>query len=471
MQTLPEIVKFTKSDKVRSGIKSKYGNDAFDENTFGIEIEFKFQPEKKISQTHIFDRVPNGSWAGIVASLAPRAKDIFTTVFSEWSTKNAKYISPLKKQEILPLFIKKNKEEVMRIISSVDMLEFLYVHNPREYDIITAGLSRGIGSAEEFLKSRGQTVGETASKSDWNVGMDGENIEIRSRHLTPSDFGIVKDLLSNYVRGHITHGETSAHIHVGLPSKFCPFAMFALSSLVDEEHLKKDISQNRHLSLHRFAALRKSFETVINHSFINRLNNEKKDAVNIPLWNFYHIVRGISSKHTGTNLLHVGDEVHQHNTIEFRYFSSDFKTDSDISKFIKWIEYFILLPKVAQHRNRIKFGNLYYIKNEDDTVTVSLKSNPRSHVDFTPRAIKKTDSEVVEKVKKLLPHADKLRLDQKHKLTGICVRILSETGEIDKLDDSMHNDIVRLVSTNPHELKHMDNETLNSILKRLSKYI
>lgn len=178
----------------------------------------------------------------------------------------------------------------------------------------------------------------------WTVGEDGPNIEIRSPILKKENMDQV-DLVSAFVDHQITDSGTGLHIHIGVPKDFDAFDLLAMTTLVDEGQVEKDLKASKVRRDLGFARLRdevsKNLINVISRSkyggqFIKTpfviSNNELLTLINL------------ADRYAGTNIKAFA----KYKTVEFRYFGAH-----NTNVLPKWINYFLQLPPIAQKRNRI----------------------------------------------------------------------------------------------------------------------
>lgn len=188
--------------------------------------------------------------------------------------------------------------------------------------------------------------GGDASEHEWGVGEDGDNIEVRTRHMEVADLPMLEKFISFVQRNYKTSANTSAHVHIGLPAEFDQFDLLAIATLVDETAVIKDISPSRKLALKQWG----DFRTAISRNIIKVLKS--KDLLHRRIhWNnnaAESLVFDTAKKYQGTNIR----AMITHGTVEFRYFASEME---DVGKFIKWIRYFLLLPLIAKKRDKLKF--------------------------------------------------------------------------------------------------------------------
>jgi hypothetical protein len=220
-----------------------------------------------------------------------------------------------------------------------------------------------IDNARRFIEEK---LNDTApsynsTKDHWGVGMDAENIEIRSKHLTESELPKVERLLKDFLSHKKTSRDTSAHVHVGLPAKFDAFDIMAMSDLVDEKEIRDAIGPDRNynawaklnydLAGDILEAIGEHFKKSLELPPNRRVSEIIETGWLVKLDTLEKILKDNMKKYRGTNLAAFWD----HRTIEFRYWSSEAAV-SHPNTFINWIRYFLLLPKVALKRNKIVVG-------------------------------------------------------------------------------------------------------------------
>jgi hypothetical protein len=189
---------------------------------------------------------------------------------------------------------------------------------------------------------------ETSTETEWNVGYDGNNIEIRSKHLNQNEFNLV-DSICKFVADQSTSGKMSAHVHVGLPSDFDAYDLLAMTTLVDEDAIKMVAGKDRSFS--KFSKLRDSLHDAI-FSSIKLKSEFSYNVTYMSNEQLKNLLKFLDRNH-GTNV----SSILFHNTVEFRYLSSNIASDSNT--FIEWIKYFLLLPKIAKSRNTILIQGVY----------------------------------------------------------------------------------------------------------------
>lgn len=168
---------------------------------------------------------------------------------------------------------------------------------------------------------------------------------------TGQDFDIINKV-GNWISNQPTHGKTGMHIHIGVPRDFDVFDLLAMSTLVDEKAIKTEVSVDRDFS--SYAKFRRS---LVNNIFsrIYDYMRRTKDVEKLPKTfvltdaQVKELMAHFDRNH-GTNI----QAFSEHRTIEFRYLGSDIA-----HKVLKWINYFLLLPRVAKSRNQIRLNSIY----------------------------------------------------------------------------------------------------------------
>jgi hypothetical protein len=211
----------------------------------------------------------------------------------------------------------------------------------------------GIDSAYNLLDSLGEDVrkDDKPDKDTWAVGEDGPNVEIRSRHMrqTGNDFNIISKV-GNWVSDQATHGKTGMHVHIGVPSDFDMFDVLAMSTLVDEKAIKSAVAMDR--DFNSFAKLRRSLSNAIYnriHEYMRRQSENVPKSFTLTNAQMKEVLAHFDRNH-GTNIA----AFNEHKTIEFRYLGSDMA-----DQVLKWISYFLLLPRIAKSRNQVKLDTIY----------------------------------------------------------------------------------------------------------------
>lgn len=372
-----EDVKFGSGDEVRKGLEKKYGDGELKEYTFGIELEYKPESDGLLDKDRIRMELINmrevydeyGIWLKRMRlGINKGIKSV-----EDW---NGDYgpidVGMFSKLDIEPSRSDVNGHRewmVRRKLVELDYNKFLKV-GYNEYmddyvdDLIESGdwvkwvedesvffgmdMDGEVNSAVSYIQNKMSErvkFGDSDMNS-WGVGPDGMNVEIRSKHLRQDDFNLVR-MVCDYVKGKGVSGDTSAHVHIGLPEDFDAFDLLAITTLVDERAIRSDVGSDRQLE--RWANLRKGLHNIIVDKLIRTDINQKSEGVVFVLSNeqLYKLLINID-RNFGTNVTSMS----KNGTIEFRYFGSDVVV-RNVNLFIDWIRYYLLLPKVAKSRNRV----------------------------------------------------------------------------------------------------------------------
>ena len=401
-EVLLEAVPFEKSTDIEYGLKAKY--DELEDYTFGVEFEFEpVVEEQDLSVDQIIEklsdmlgssyRYDNGltdaynlwledkrkdaakSWSrryGTIDNIdrydeeyGPMSLDTFDSnipepVESDYATEEEYNEAYEKYDEVRNEVDSEYTRWERRHLN--DYIDEYLRHLARsgewtdfipDSEMTVIDMQGGINSAYNFLERLGEDVkkDDKADKNTWAVGEDGPNVEIRSRHMrqTGNDFDIISKV-GDWVSDQRTHGKTGMHVHIGVPSDFDMFDVLAMSTLVDENAIKSEVAMDR--DFNSFAKLRRS----LSNSIYNRIHEYmRRQSENVPksfiLTNaqMKEILAGFDRNH-GTNIAAFSE----HKTIEFRYLGSDMAY-----KVLRWISYFLLLPRIAKSRNQIKLDTIY----------------------------------------------------------------------------------------------------------------
>lgn len=425
---LKEYVAFDKLASVEAGLVRKHGQEAFGPGTFGFEIEFvpkgggvsdsdfadhilgNVDPDYLLSAVHRRDLSFENAFSDWVVdqrkrinrgrynwddSYGPPDEDEWTDMnpepdesgdeYYEWKSRKDDAMSEYSnwerrdKESHKREFVESIGSEIWDYITPDDVMDVIRRYNVREYNALdeykNGSPQEDIESAEYFLTARlNQAVGPSPTKTTWNVGMDGENIEIRSRHMKRNETNYVTDIFE-WLRdnGYATHGGTSAHVHIGLPANFNAFDMLAMTTLVDERAIKIDVGPNRELS--QWAALRDKFGQAISKKIDEMLKEKNHTIFKFKESTLENALKATATKFSGTNI----SSVFEHGTVEFRYFGSDIKNPDTL---IAWINYFMLLPKVAKSRNKVAIGNIVFQRGDSggDVIVARIGSSKNYNI-------------------------------------------------------------------------------------------
>ena len=396
-QTLDEAVPFDKSADIQRALKSKYGVE-MQEYTFGVEFEFSPIVEE-LSRHHIEDLVRRMAEHGELPEaytdwLADNRKNAVNNWISRGNNDISRYDDSYGPMDLDTFDDNINEPDSKDFSDDEEFEQALAEYKEKRDDVFSehrrwenrdmngyidefvSDLARSgewrnhvpedeqnivdmdgkIQDALDFIRSLGEHVEaeDVADSTTWAVGEDGLNVEIRSRHMNQSESDFKKiSQVGDWVSNQRTSGKTGMHIHVGLPSNFDVFDLLAMTTLVDEDAIKGVISSDRDLG--QYAKLRRSISNMIVNKIRDYMKMRPDARESVPasfvLTNeqMMSILQGFDRNH-GTNIVAFSE----HKTIEFRYLGSDLA-----DKAVKWIEYFLLLPRIAKSRNKITLNNIY----------------------------------------------------------------------------------------------------------------
>lgn len=380
---LLEFIPYSSVEKIRQGLVKKHGSEELDAYTFGIELEFipeqsnEFDEDKLTlllkrnadfqswADTHIEEERENLNrrWRGDVDdwnesfgpvdpdtweshNAEPREEDFEDR--EEFSLKHDHWRSTLKD-------VKWNFRQFNASDFYDDVINDMIRNGGNWQDFVDPGevsqsdVHGGCNDAVNYIKRvMGENVihGSDATPDTWAVGPDGDNVEIRSKHLKQTEFDLVTKIC-NFVSERDTSGGTSAHVHIGLPKDFDAFDLLSMTTLVDEPSIEDTVGPNRELFV--FAKLRKSLHRVL----ITRIVQEPKNQTTGDVPSEFIVKNDVLKhmmitidRHHGTNISAIDK-----GTTEFRYLSSDLSGNS--SRLIGWIRYFLILPKIAKSKNKV----------------------------------------------------------------------------------------------------------------------
>lgn len=400
-EVLLEAVPFDKATDIEYGLKAKY--DELGDYTFGVEFEFEpVVEEQNLSTDQIIEKLSdlmgssysydNGltdaynSWVeeqrneaarrwnryGTIDNIdrydeeyGPMSVDTFDSsvpepVETDYATEE-EYNEAYKKYDEVRNEVdseytrweRRNQgdyvDEYLRLLArSGDWTDFV-----SDSEMNVTDMEGGIDSAYNLLDSLGEDVrkDDKPDKDTWAVGEDGPNVEIRSRHMrqTGNDFNIISKV-GNWVSDQATHGKTGMHVHIGVPSDFDMFDVLAMSTLVDEKAIKSAVAMDR--DFNSFAKLRRSLSNAIYnriHEYMRRQSENVPKSFTLTNAQMKEVLAHFDRNH-GTNIAAFSE----HKTIEFRYLGSDMA-----DQVLKWISYFLLLPRIAKSRNQVKLDTIY----------------------------------------------------------------------------------------------------------------
>ena len=380
-------VPFSAGADVQQGLRAKYGEAELDAYTFGIELEFT--PEEGDYNTYDWDQVHidmsqdddvleeyrehvksernrlNKNWNGNIEdwddSYGPVDGDTFNkynpdpdrdaydneddynAAYDAWRDKLDKVEKEYKYWKDYDLY-----DNLSDFITTLDPFDYVDMDS---YETKRFDMGQIVDNAIDYISDEMHQLvnkGSNSNKTHWAVGPDADVVEIRSKHLNQNEFDLVKQIC-DYVTQHNTSGRTSAHVHIGLPKDFDAFDLLALTTLVDEKAIKATVGPDR--ALDAYASLRDSLHKSIYNVLMLKQGEKINKSFYISNKNVYSALENIDRNH-GTNVT----ALMKHGTIEFRYLDSRITSNPDL--FINWIKYFLILPKIAQSRNKITLAGL-----------------------------------------------------------------------------------------------------------------
>jgi hypothetical protein len=379
---LKEEIPFDKSQQVKAGLEKKYGTGELSAYTFGIELEFEptgesvdedkirmeLQNNSKVHDNYadwLMDRRTRSSNRRMRSvddwddSYGPIDVETFDSLESEPQQSDYEDVEVYekahdywkdKRREVeveYNRFERQNFDDyfddyIQELINGGDWEDYVDIEN-----VVERNEEGEIADTISYISNE---IGEKVQYGDstvdtWGVGPDGSNVEIRSKHLNQNEFNLVKEI-SYYVKGKKVGGGTSAHVHIGLPTDFDAFDLLAITTLVDEKSIKQTVGPQRQLA--SWAKLRTDLNNKIVDALIKTPQNQSTNEKSFILTN-EQLFKLLSSlgRYWGTNVAAMS----KGGTIEFRYLSSEVTKSPDT--FIKWIQYYLLLPKVAKSRNSV----------------------------------------------------------------------------------------------------------------------
>jgi hypothetical protein len=419
-------VPFASADIIQKGLRGKYGTEELEAYTFGIELEYVPGDQdddveydwNEISQALYQDPDVLSDYEEHIEHERNRIERRWNGNVDDWDDAYGPVdVDTFKKNNSEPernnyddedAFInahdewKDNVRDVERrydrwrsndyydnlgdFISDLDATDYLDLD---DY-MISSSNSEGINDAINYISNKmNQDVvsGDGCGENRWAVGTDGDFIEIRSKHLKQTEFDLVRQIC-DYVSDNFTSGKSSAHVHIGLPKDFDSFDLLAITTLVDESAIKDAVGPSR--ALDDFAKLRKSLHNKIIYSIYGK--SKEGDKIDKSFFMTNDTLRQsllFIDRNHGTNVASMS----VNGTIEFRYFGSTIT--NRFETFIKWIKYFLLLPKIAKSRNKIVLKKDYVEKEfNQNLIAVRESGGVRFYVDRKGPTLNKPAPEI-----------------------------------------------------------------------------
>lgn len=250
---------------------------------------------------------------------------------------------------------------------------------------------------ERIIQKHGEHVGgENSTESSWGVGVDHQNVELRSRYLTTQDFPLILSIINDINKNNdlVTDSGCSAHVHIGLQQfdEMNAFDALATLFLIDEDEAYEVAGPWRETRFARSKdeVMREILNSLLRSGIIHRNGNQSELESIVTDSKFKSIldfsVDGLGSlgKFGGTNL----KSLITHETIEFRYLSSEVLLRP--KDFLSMIQYYLMLPFLARRKMQIKFWNsnfgyIYFTRETGNRIKISYKaaSYPFGGIDST----------------------------------------------------------------------------------------
>ena len=409
-ELLDEAVPIDLSTDIAHGLKAKYGRYELEEYTFGVEFEYlpiikeldpRFAADREVIETKLNSLLGSRNDAGLSDGYDEWLSNNRQSAAESWS-RRAHSIGDLSKYDDdygpidLDTFdsvfpepersdfdsdesFQESYEEWEDARSNVDsefsrwqrrdyndyVDEFIkdlmhndgwrsYISEDEQYEM---NPEVSIYEVINFLTTElGQDVeeGDKADKNTWAVGEDGNNVEIRSRIMrqTAEDYEVIREV-ADWIYEQKTGGDTGLHVHIGVPHDFDAFDLLAMTTLVDEEAVQNEVGSDRNLG--SYAKLRRSLSNSLLNFITPAISPDENETeikpVHFTLNNqqVLDLIRNIDRNH-GTNI----KAFFEHKTVEFRYLGSE-----NANRLLKWLDYFLLLPRVAKSRNKILLKSIY----------------------------------------------------------------------------------------------------------------
>jgi hypothetical protein len=328
------------------GRSINYSDDEL--NDIRKELKFKLQDELTERMNHRWGSTP--SWNG-VNSLLNKFDEFSEDKFppyneiEDWEEENPE---PEEDEKEERLNWKKERREIEKQIDDFDYEklkdEFIdEIIEDEEWgrfdvypDVYLPDFESKAEEYQEFLEDLGwkANIEENLGTSAWYIHKDGDTVfELTSPILTTKDIPALKQLFDK-VSNERTDGSTSCHIHIGLPPDTDGFDLLAMSTLVDEKEIKRQLP-NR--AFDEWAKFNSDMQRQLGR-YLEDGTYSKED--------FLSTIKQLGLR-SGTNI----NSFWEHRTIEFRYLSSEaLKNPNSV---LEWINYFLILPFLARGRKQI----------------------------------------------------------------------------------------------------------------------
>ena len=457
---LNETLKFSDAPKVQGKLID------YKPGTFGIEIEFV--PIKKVNEHKV-----TIAWNQFLIINEEDLIDNFK------KSKKRKVESP---EEWLNSHPKPNKEDFEdyqdyldtlhawkqdKIDNFNDFMEAFWEwrndlnwedHLDKEDFLYKTNVKADIELAGKILEDLGEEwVEDNSTPTEWGVGEDYENIEIRSKYLTVQDIPKLEKILYKLKKSVKTTGGTSAHVHVGL-QQFEDFNMvdlLATVKLIDENKMYQLAGPKRESKW--ALSKQKVADFLFDKIKEKKLLNDTKEEI-ISNETLKEIIKSIETKYLGTNI----KSFTKIGTVEFRYLSS--LVLNQIDEFIETIQYFLMIPYIARRQDSVKLLTssnqpIYFTRMPNNQVKISTISTRKS-------------GESIESTRKIIPPT---KFQQRKEELKAQNKITSGKGYTFELEDAVNDNniiaIENIINKNPKDTSYIVNYAFQHAIDSLNMYI
>lgn len=457
---LNETLKFSDAPKVQGKLID------YKPGTFGIEIEFV--PTKEVDEAKALR-----AWNEYLENNDETLRDNFK------ESKKRKVESP---EEWLNSHPKPKKEDFEDYQDYLDTLntwrqdkidnfsDFQYAfwewrndlnwedHLDKEDFLYKTNVKADIALAGKILEDLGEEwVEDNSTPTEWGVGEDYENIEIRSKYLTVQDIPKLEKILYKLKKSVKTTGGTSAHVHVGL-QQFEDFNMvdlLATVKLIDENKMYQLAGPTRESKW--ALSKQKVADFLFDKIKEKKLLNDTKEEI-ISNETLKEIIKSIETKYLGTNI----KSFTKIGTVEFRYLSS--LVLKQIDEFIETIQYFLMIPYIARRQDSVKLLTssnqpIYFTRMPNNQVKISTISTRKS-------------GDSIESTRKIIPPT---KFQQRKEELKAQNKITSGKGYTFELEDAVNDNniiaIENIINKNPKDISYIVNYAFQHAIDSLNMYI
>ncbi len=383
-QKIDEVLEFGKASKVRHRLLKQPGKKRYRPNTFGVELEFRAWDGEVDKEWLKWKLGENEQVDAEVDESAPPDPD-------DWVDENPEpdldqYLDGIQEDDRERVEEKYEEDLAAWKRSYVDVRaaardwndgdkegakerliqQIIRDENWEDYNV---NYENGQESVDDkvynyisMLKKLGENAiaDDDATETTWACSPDETGVaEIRSRHLSTADFPLLLQLLKE-LQYEETDANTSAHVHVGLdPDETDAFDLLAMTTLVDENEVLNQIDGHRDLGC--YANLRDTLYTKVKILFPPGTYDNQNALGRV----------SSLAKYMGTNV----SAFFTHGTVEFRYLSS--QVIDDPKKFCEWIQYYLMIPRLARSKKQIICNNLVFTRLPGGKIQVTEGNRPK----------------------------------------------------------------------------------------------